>query len=247
MVEQGGFIPEIKRFAELGSTNSSLLELAKVGVEAGLIIRADSQTSGKGRLGRNWVSGKGKGLYFSLLVDSQLPPDLLGRYSIGTAVALKRVLQNLYGLGSEVKWPNDILIGGKKLAGILLEAVSVQGKLRLVIGIGVNVNWVEDDYIGEFRTTPTALNSELGKVVDMDMLFGEMVKSLQALFVAIYDDNGWSKVVEEVNLVLYGKGNLTTINLAKGSISGIINSIADNGGIIIDRDGVLETVVSGEI
>ncbi len=247
MVEQGGFTPLVKRYDELGSTNSFLLELAKEGVVAGSVIRADSQTGGKGRLGRHWVSGKGKGLYFSLLVNPQLSPDLLGRYSIGTAVALKRVLQKLYGLDSEVKWPNDILIAGKKIAGILLEAVSVQGKLRLVVGIGINVNWSTEDYIEEFRTIPTALNGELDKVVSSDLLFDELIKALQTVFVEIYDDRSWAEVVDEVNSVLYSKDRPTVISGSSKKTGGMIKAIADNGGLIIDRDGVLETVVSGEI
>src|SRR5258706_216125 len=131
---------DIRIFQETTSTNDVIEKLARDGVKEGVVVFAESQTKGRGRLGRKWISPAKKGLWFSVLLRPNLRPQEITQLTVASATALRRAIQSHTGLKPEIKWPNDVLIRGKKVAGILTELSGELDHVRYVIlGIGVDV------------------------------------------------------------------------------------------------------------
>ena len=132
---------DIRVFEETTSTNDVIEKLARDGVKEGVVVFAESQTKGRGRLGRKWISPARKGLWFSILLRPDLRPQEATQLTVASATALRRAIQSETGLKPEIKWPNDILIGGRKVAGILTELSAELDRVQhVILGIGVDVN-----------------------------------------------------------------------------------------------------------
>src|SRR5271154_4348754 len=155
---------DIRVFEETTSTNDVIEKLARDGVKEGVVVFAESQTKGRGRLGRKWMSPQRKGLWFSVLLRPDLRPQEATQLTIASANALRRAIQSETGLKPEIKWPNDILIGGKKVAGILTELSAEVDKVRYVIlGIGIDVNLDANEFPADLRKIATSLKIEAGE------------------------------------------------------------------------------------
>ena len=153
-------------YAQIGSTNDQALHLAAQGAAHGTVVVAEEQTQGRGRLQRLWVSPAGCGIYLSMILTTPLPVQEAPQPGMVVSLTLVKVLQEKYGLEAAIKWPNDVLIKGKKLAGILADMQSDQDTTRfMVIGIGINANYRERDFAEPFRYPATALALELGAPV----------------------------------------------------------------------------------
>jgi BirA family biotin operon repressor/biotin-[acetyl-CoA-carboxylase] ligase len=148
----------------------------------GTVVLAEKQTQGKGRKDRVWYSAPESNLTFSILLNKDkflLKNSNLINFAASLAVALS--IENLYQLKSELKWPNDVLINGKKTCGILIEASSQRNKIeKLVLGIGVNVN--QNSFQGVFNYPPTSIRNELGRTVEREKLLAEILNNLEELF-----------------------------------------------------------------
>ena len=132
---------DIRVFQETTSTNDVIEKLARDGVKEGVVVFAESQTRGRGRLGRKWMSPARRGLWFSVLLRPDLRPQEATRLTVASATALRRAIESQTGLKPEIKWPNDILLYGKKVAGILTELSAELDHIKyVVLGIGVDVN-----------------------------------------------------------------------------------------------------------
>jgi BirA family biotin operon repressor/biotin-[acetyl-CoA-carboxylase] ligase len=151
----------MEEHAIIGSTNDRILELAAADAPEGAVVLARAQSAGRGRLGRQWRSGAGKGLYLSVLLRPRLPAGALGLLSLAAGAAVRRALAGACGLAGRIKWPNDVLVGGRKIAGVLIEGRSgSDGRHALAVGIGINTDWEPADREGEFRVPPTAVSLE---------------------------------------------------------------------------------------
>jgi len=158
-------------FLQIGSTNDRAMELASQGAPHGTLVVAEEQTKGKGRLSRPWISAPSLGIYLSIILQSPLPLNEAHHATTVAAISLAEVLKSRYGLSAMIKWPNDILVGGRKLAGILTELQSDQDLIRfLVVGIGVNVNHGMEDLSGPFRYPATSVAMEAGHPVSRKQL-----------------------------------------------------------------------------
>src|SRR6476660_9463945 len=143
---------DIRIFQETTSTNDIIEKFARDGVKEGVVVFAESQTKGRGRLGRKWNSPAKKGLWFSILLRPNLRPPEMTRLIVASATALRRAIQSHTRLPFEIKWPNDILIRGKKVAGILTELSAELDRVKYVIlGIGVDVNLNQSDFPSDLR------------------------------------------------------------------------------------------------
>jgi BirA family biotin operon repressor/biotin-[acetyl-CoA-carboxylase] ligase len=140
---------EIRHFAEIDSTNRFLLDEARAGAPAGLVAVADHQSAGRGRLGRRWEAPPGTNLLVSVLVEADLPLDELHLCSVALALAMAEACEALAGVVPELKWPNDLLVGDRKLAGVLAESTPLgtgdEAGRAVVIGVGCNVLWPPPD------------------------------------------------------------------------------------------------------
>ncbi len=165
----------------LGSTNSEAHRLAKKGAAGGTVVLANAQSAGRGRQSRPWSSPPGKGLYFSLLLrPSGKIPAVAAPVTLAAAVSIARQLRQSTGLEVAVKWPNDLLIGIKKIGGILTEArTSDQVLLYIVLGIGLNINQQEADFPGELHLKATSLYLKSGLTYGRTALFFDLLESLR--------------------------------------------------------------------
>src|SRR6202142_2829122 len=155
---------DIRVFEQTTSTNDVVEKLAGDGVKEGVVVFAESQTRGRGRLGRKWISPAPKGLWFSVLLRPDMRPQETTQLTVASATALLRAIESETGLQLEIKWPNDILIRGKKVAGILTELSAELDKVRhIILGIGVAVNQAAGEFPPELRKLATSLRIESGR------------------------------------------------------------------------------------
>ena len=172
-------VREIVVFAETASTNDSAMQRGRQGTEGGLIIFAERQTAGRGRFGRSWASAAHRGLWFSLLLRPALPPSLWPRLTTWAAVSLAATIENSLGLVAAIKWPNDIWVSGRKVAGILAESgTDVNNRPFAVMGIGVNVNHSSGDFPRELAGKAGSLSMATGRVIDRPALAANLLREL---------------------------------------------------------------------
>lgn len=173
---------------EVDSTNRVLADLAHQGAPDGTVVVAESQTAGRGRLGRTWLSPRGLNLYVSILLARMLPSEMITWTPMLAAVAVFRTIRTLTTLDVRLKWPNDVLAirsgVGRKLAGILVDAVGTGPASRraVVVGIGINVNMPVEAFPEELRATATSLSIETGLPVDRSRLLAMLLGELERLY-----------------------------------------------------------------
>lgn len=164
-------------FRSLSSTQDFAKRLAADGAPDGTVVVADSQTHGRGRLGRSWFAEPGMNLLISVLFRPAVPFARLPQLSLVAAVASAETIRDLAGLDVGIRWPNDVLVGERKVAGILAESASGDGEVAcVVVGIGVNVN--QTGFPEEIRTRATSLAIETGGPLDREGLLGALLESL---------------------------------------------------------------------
>lgn len=165
---------------ETSSTNDVAMELAAKGAAHGTVVIADSQTLGKGRLGRRWASPPGMNIYLSVILKPDIDPKSAPIFTLLSSVAAARALRSVTGLAIEIKWPNDLVLDGKKLGGILLELRLEPGRvLHLVIGMGINVNIPRSHLPKELKSTATSLLEETGRAFKRTAVVAAVLKELE--------------------------------------------------------------------
>ncbi|NOY78057.1 MAG: biotin--[acetyl-CoA-carboxylase] ligase [Calditrichaeota bacterium] len=215
------------------STNTFLLNLPSDKKKEGLVVRAKMQTQGRGRLGRRWESPREKGLWFSVLLKQVLRADKNYLLPFSAALAVARALKKIEGCDPEVKWPNDVLIHRKKVAGILLEQRGrpVPGTF-LVVGIGINTHQTAEDFSEAYGNHATSLQLACGKRVDDEDLFGEILNQL-AVFYSHYKQ-GNEKYIRQ-SFFKAGRYWGETVRLAQGNrvYEGTALGINSRGGLVL--------------
>ncbi|WP_240375562.1 biotin--[acetyl-CoA-carboxylase] ligase [Bacillus piscicola] len=231
----------------VASTQETAHEQARNGAPEGTIVVADEQLAGKGRLGRNWYSPPGSGLWSSLILRPDIPPHKAPQLTLLTAVAVVEGIREVTGLGSQIKWPNDILLHGKKTAGILTEMQSDPDRIQaVIIGVGMNVN--QEAFPEELAETATSLRIEAGGTVYSR---AELIAAMLKRFEHWYDHylmNGFPEIRErwEALTVTIGK-EITATTLTK-TIKGYAEGITEDGVLILKKsDGTLEHIYSADI
>src|SRR5256885_597765 len=170
---------DIRVFQETTSTNDVIEKLARDGVKEGVVVFAESQTKGRGRLGRKWMSPMRKGLWFSVLLRPRLCPQAVTQLTIASATALVRAIHSQTSLAAEIKWPNDIVIRGRKVAGILTEMNAELDTVKYVIlGIGVDGNLSASEFPPDLRKLATSLKIETGEALGRAQLAAKGLREL---------------------------------------------------------------------
>lgn len=231
-------------FEEVESTNDEIKKHLKE--DEGLVIIANSQTQGRGRLGRDWHSPKGIGLYFSTLVSPIIKPELFPPLTLAAGLATVLALKNFSQSPPYLKWPNDILINGKKVSGILCEMCE-SNPLSVIIGIGINVNQEIEHFSETLKKTATSLLLENETEVDKDELIVSLITSLDK----VYEDflkNGPQSIAEQWarHTDLFGK----KITLVRGGIvyTGTAQRLTEEGKLeIVSNEGESILFDSGEV
>lgn len=227
-------------FPELDSTNTDLKRRAALGAPEGLTVLADSQTHGKGRLGRTFQSLPGKGLYLSVLLRPQVPLEVAGRFTAWAAVAVCRALEKELGLAADIKWPNDILVHGKKLCGILTEASGS----AVILGLGLNLTQTPADFGPDLAAIATSL-SQLGFAPDPTRLTHAILSELDELYRRFPADSAACLADFRSRCVTLGKDVLLV--RPTGSTPAKALDVTDTFALLVDISGRRETVSSGEV
>ena len=235
-------------FPELDSTNRFAFERAKAGGEEGEVVIAESQTRGKGRLGRSWFSPPGLNLYLSVILRPKLPPAQAPRLTLMAAVALAEAVQSFLGAPPAIKWPNDILVGGKKLAGILTESSSDSERLNfVVVGIGVNLNLPESALPGEIRATATSLLMLTNKAVDRAAFTRELIRSLDRCYGEL-EERGFPRIAGRWEAFFELRGRRVRVETGDRLLTGTARGIDADGALIVEQeDGALTRVIAGDV
>jgi BirA family biotin operon repressor/biotin-[acetyl-CoA-carboxylase] ligase len=226
----------VERLDEVDSTNRYALEQAKQGARAGLVVVADHQTSGRGRLDRSWEAPPGSSLLVSVLLDAADLP--IGDHAavIATAVALSDAVHDVAGLTVSLKWPNDLVVSDRKLAGILAESDGA----ALVVGAGCNVNWV--GFPDDLAATATACNLEVGHDVDRDALLDAFLARLSSRL----EDPATTIVAYRDRLATVGRR--VRVDRGNDTIVGDAVALTDAGALVVlDDESLRHEIVVGDV
>ena len=233
---------------QVDSTNELAKHYVRRGCAEGLVIVADSQTEGKGRAGRSWASIPGLGIYFSTVIIPQGKQELLPQFTLMAGVAAILAIQEFCQAKTTLKWPNDILSGGKKLCGILCETCpTASDVMAVVVGIGINVNQLT--FPEEIQATATSLKIlNNGASVDRNALIHSLMRHIDAEYMAMNLPGGVEKLIEKwsSHSDLFGKE--ITFKVGNVSIQGQALGLNEAGNLIIaTEDGKQTAYAAGEI
>jgi len=229
------------------STNTYLLERARQGAPAGLVAVADHQTAGRGRLGRRWEAPPGTSLLMSVLLRPVLEPDRLYLCTAAVALAAADACRSAAGVVAGVKWPNDLLVGGRKVAGILADSDpgapgGLPGSVAVVVGIGVNVDWPGPDDAGG-----TCLTMEAGTPVGREPLMEALLAGLAPRVEALHSASGRRHVADELRRRCATLGQLVRVTLADRSVEGVAVDLTPEGHLVVDAADGRCTVTAGDV
>ncbi len=231
------------------STNADAFRLAEDGVMEGTVVLADSQSGGKGRRGRVWVSPAGVNLYCSVVLRPAIMPHEAPQLTFLSAVAVARAIEQTTTLIPEIKWPNDLLISGKKVAGLLNEmSAETDGINFVVLGIGVNLNMTSDQFPGDLRHPATSLFIESGVKVDRSRFTGIMLNELDRLY-ADFLAHGFGPVREEWQQRCNANGRQVLVSDSGTECSGgqFIGIDSDGAMLLRSGDDRLHRITCGDV
>lgn len=239
---------DIHVFQETASTNDIVEKLARDGVREGVVVLAESQTRGRGRLGRKWVSPAGRGIWCSVLLRPKLAPLQATRLTILAVVSLARAVHEVTGLDPEIKWPNDLLLSGRKVAGILTEMQAELEQVRhVILGIGVNANLDAGDFPPELRPVATSLKLALGAPMDRAALVVAFLRELDHDYARLCDGR-FKELAEEWAGRCSTLGREVCIRVGSREIRGRAESLDDAGALLVRSEhGHLERIIGGEV
>jgi BirA family biotin operon repressor/biotin-[acetyl-CoA-carboxylase] ligase len=243
----------MKRVAQAESTNSLALEMGKQGAAAGTVVVAETQTRGRGRQQRAWFSPPGTGLYFSVILRPQLDPVELPKITLVAGVAVCEAIEQACQVSFGLKWPNDLLIGGKKCGGILCETGPLTGTdngrgILVILGVGLNITIPESTFPAELRARATSLLAATGRVYDKETILDAVLSRIDHT-IALLESGEFGAILDQWRArdVLLGK-TLSWLNPAGRVVTGRALGIDNSGQYHIrDTRGRVHRVVSGDI
>ncbi len=232
----------------IGSTNDYALILAAEGAPHGTVVIAEEQTKGRGRLKREWMSCANRGIYLSILLRDLLPIRIAPQTSYIGSLALVKTLREEFGIAASIKWPNDVLINGRKVAGILTETQSDQDFTRFtVVGIGINVNHSRQEMAGPFRYPATSIAIETGFAVKRQKVLLEFIGRFEREYERFLE-KGLSALLPEIEQYSEMMGKTITVVYGNREMVGKACGISAEGALLLLRDdGTQEPVWAGDI
>ena len=237
----------VKVFSETDSTNTQCRKLAAEGWPEGTLVVSEYQRAGKGRRGRAWVSPAGTGIWMSLLLRPELPPQKVSMVTLIAAMAVEKGIRLETGLDSQIKWPNDLVIGQKKICGILTEmSTEIDYINHVVVGAGINVN--QEEFPEEIRTLAGSLCVELGRKVCRAELTAEILGELEALYEIFLLTEDLSVLYQKYNERCVNCGHEIRVLEPGNEYTGTTDGISETGELIVRKtDGSVVRVYAGEV
>lgn len=235
------------------STNSVALDAGRKGAVSGTVVVADTQTGGRGRLNRTWLSLPGMGLYFSIILRPRLAPEHLPKVTLAAGLALSKVVEAEYSLSPQIKWPNDLLLDGRKFGGILTETEPVAGldssySTLVIVGVGLNLSKPEGGFPSDIKERATALSLHTSREISSEILLETCVaaveKELQRL-----EKGEFPEILQEWMQRDACKDKVLTWVTPQGKeVTGVSLGPDPDGSLRIkDQAGDIHTVLSGDV
>lgn len=238
---------KIHHFAEVTSTNDVAKKLASKEAEEGTIVIAETQTHGRGRFGRRWVSPKG-GIWFSTILRPKVSPEDALKLTLMTAVAVAKVIRKTLKLNAKIKWPNDVLIKGKKVCGILTE-MSTKEKVvdSVTLGVGINANIDIDSFPEDLRNSITSLKKELKEEVARERFLRVLLEELERYY-KMFTRRKFDLILEEWKSLASFLGSYVEVESYDERMVGLAVDVDQSGALLIKtKNGNVRRVRSGDV
>lgn len=229
------------------STNTHAKRLAEEGAPAGTLVITDEQTFGKGRRGRSWASSRGDNIMMTVILRPQIRPEHASRLTLLMALAVAKGIRKVTGLAAGIKWPNDVVVRGKKVCGILTElSMEMEDINYVVIGAGINVN--QQHFPEEIRETAGALCLELGSRIPRAGLAAAVLEELEAVYEQFLRTEDLSALCEEYNALCVNRGREIRVLDPGKEYTGTTDGINASGELVVRKaDGTVTAVYAGEV
>jgi len=238
----------IYHFNSTDSTNVMAEHFASEGAAEGDIVVAEYQTQGKGRKGRSWFSPAGEGIYVSIILRPRISPHEAPKLTLMASVAIAEAIAACVPVDAAIKWPNDILIAGKKVAGILTEIKAEIDKIHhVVVGVGINVNTSYESFPLDIRDNATSLFRETGNKISRTFILKTCLECLEKQY-EILQNQGFTPILEQWKQLSEMAGKKITVDVLDTSYAGIVEDVNEDGYLIIrDQEGNTRRIVSGDV
>ena len=237
---------EIKYQKETGSTNTDAKQLAEEGYPNGTLVLADRQRMGRGRRGRVWESVEGRNLYFSLLLRPEIQPEHASMLTLVMGLSVAQAIQACTGIKCQIKWPNDLVIHGKKVCGILTEMSTEPDYIHhVVIGVGVNVN---QESFGEGLEHASSLRLEKGMEINRIRLLLGILERFEENYAVFLKKQTLHDLAHAYNSILVNRYATVKVLEEQGAYEGIAKGINDKGELLVQKeDGSIVQIFGGEV
>jgi BirA family biotin operon repressor/biotin-[acetyl-CoA-carboxylase] ligase len=226
-------------------TSTNMVIKERKDLPDGYILLADEQTAGKGRLERQWYSPKGKGIWLSIMLRPSIPPEQIPMLTLLGGYAVSLVIEELYNIEAKIKWPNDIIIRGKKVCGILTE---LKGELEridsVIMGIGVNTGQSRADIPEELSDKATSLYIETGVVIDREELISKLLDKIFSLY---HNEKVWTNLINLYSKKCITIGNEVIVKTPWETYNGRAVKIGPTGALIVETDGYRREIIAGDV
>jgi BirA family biotin operon repressor/biotin-[acetyl-CoA-carboxylase] ligase len=238
---------DVRRFEELDSTNTWLLEGAATGLPEGVVVVADRQRAGRGRLGRRWESPSGSGLLLSILFRPDIDPSDLFSVSALVGLSARDACSTVAAVTPDAKWPNDLVVDDVKLAGLLSETAGVgSDRHAVVVGVGINVSWPmpgpEADELGA-----TCLAAASGRPVERAALLGSLLDEVERRRPLLDDARGRAQILDELARCTVTLGRRVRVELPGETFSGTATGLDGQGRLLVEVEGRQRVVAAGDV
>lgn len=235
-------------FDTVPSTIDVAIALAQDNAVEGTVVVSEAQGGGRGRLGRKWSSPAGVGIWCSIVLRPSVPPRDAPKLTLLTAVSVARVLNENYGLDARIKWPNDVILNGRKICGALTELVAEQDAVRYMIAsFGLNVNQTRSKFPEEVRSIATSMRIESRKKLNRPEVFRRVLRELDARYVQFKDGAG-REILEQWRELSCTLGQHIKVQLRGETVEGIARDLDDDGSLLVEAgNGVVRAVAYGDV
>lgn len=237
---------KLVRFDVVGSTNDEAKRLAMDGAPHGTLVVAEHQTAGRGRMGRSYTSAEKEGVWMSLIIKDEILPMHASMLTLVMGLAVTKAIKQVVDVKPMIKWPNDVVLSGKKVVGILTEMSLSMDKIdHIVIGVGINVH--HETFPAELQSVATSIFLESGQHISRKVLIERVLEQFEQYYHAYRMTQDLRLIMEEYNTYLINRGRQVQVQDPKGSYMGEALGINKDGELIVQTNEGLRTVASGEV
>ncbi|MCI0531988.1 MAG: biotin--[acetyl-CoA-carboxylase] ligase [candidate division Zixibacteria bacterium] len=238
---------EIFSFQSLGSTNQVAYRLAEAGAPEGSVIISEEQTSGRGRLSRQWHSPPGLGLWLTFILRPKLALAMVPGLSLLACLACVRTASELTGLAPVIKWPNDSYLHGKKFSGVLTELSAELDKVNfVVIGVGINLNHAVEDFPAELRDKATSLSIESGRKIGRVKFLQNFLAEFENLY-SEYNRSGFKNLKPEIMTYFYLLNCQVAVQMGDATVRGQVIDLDREGALVLETAQGIKSVTAGDV